>query len=318
MLQAAQDRYGGPEVVKLRDVQRPEPRACEVLVRVEAAAISPADTAFRAADPFIVRFFAGLIRPKNLVHGSEFAGVIEAVGQGVTRFSPGDAVFGATGTELGTHAEYLRVKADGAIVPRPAHLDPVSAAGLAYSFLTAMPFLRDEAKSQPGQRILINGGSSAIGLCAIQLARHMGAEVTAVCSGPNADLVGSVGAQHVIDYTVEDFTAGRVAYDVIFDVVGKSSLGRCRPVLAPGGVYLTTVPSWHILWAMLARQPGRLATTGLRSAAAKRGDLALIGDLVASGALRPMIDRTYPLSEIVAAHRYVDTGRRRGDVVIVP
>ncbi len=318
MLQAAQDRYGGPEVVELRQVARPEPRPGEVLVRIEAAAISPADTAFRQADPFIVRFFAGLIRPKNLVHGSEFAGVIESVGQGVTTFAPGDAVFGATGTELGAHAEYLRLKADGAIVPRPAHLDPVGAAALAYSFLTAMPFLRDEAKLRPGQRILINGGSSAIGLCAIQLARHMGAEVTAVCSGRNADLVRSVGAQHVIDYTVEDFTAGRVTYDVIFDAVGKSSFGLCRPILAAGGVYLTTVPSWHILWAMLTRQPGRLATTGLRSAAAKRDDLALIGDLVASGALRPVIDRTYRLSEIVEAHRYVDTGRRRGDVVIVP
>lgn len=322
MLQATQDRYGGPEVIELRAVPRPTPHTNDVLIRLEAAALTLADTAFRKADPFIVRFFGGLFRPKRgLVHGAEFAGVVEAVGSAVTRVKPGDAVFGATGTALGAHAEYLMMAEDAAFIHRPADLDPVGAAGLAYSFLTAMPFLRDEGQLKAGQRIAIYGASSSIGLTAVQLARHMGAHVTAICSGRNAGLVREAGAHEVIDRRSEDFVDRGVAYDVIFDAVGKRSFAACRKALTPAGIYLTTVPSFAILGAMLFhrrpdRQRGRLATTGLRSSAAKVADLALIEGLVASGALRPIIDRVFPLAEIVEAHRYVDTQTKRGEVVI--
>lgn len=322
MLYATQDRYGGPEVIGLREGPKPEPKAGEVLIRIGAAALTLADTAFRKADPFIVRFFAGLLAPKNLVHGSDFAGTVEAVGAGVSRFQPGDRVYGAMGSAPGAHSEYIAVPETTPIVRTPDKLSDAEAAGLSYSFLTAMPFLRDEAQLRPGQRILINGASGSVGLCAVQLARHMGAHVTAVCSGRNAEFVRGYGADQVIDYTAEDFTAAASAYDVIFDAVGKSSFRRSAPALTPTGIYLTTVPSLAILGPMLfrrdpARKRGRLATTGLRPHAAKIADLTLLNNMVAQGALRPAVDRTFPLTDIVAAHRYVDTERKRGDVLIV-
>jgi NADPH:quinone reductase-like Zn-dependent oxidoreductase len=319
MLQASQDRYGGSEVITLREVPKPVPKANEVLIRVHAASLTLADTAFRKADPFIVRFFGGLLAPRNLVHGSDFSGVIEAaVGAGVSRFGVGDAVYGAT---AGAHGEYISVAEDAAIVRKPETLSHVEAAGLSYSFLTAMPFLRDEAKLLRGQSILINGASGSIGIVAVQLARHLGAHVTGVCSGRNTAFVKSWGADRVIDYSSEDFAAETEAYDVIFDAVGKSSFAHAKPALKPHGIYLTTVPSLAILWVMLRTRKspgkrGKLATTGLRPAAAKIPDLDLLNQLVADGAVRPVIDRTFPLSDIVDAHRYVDTERKRGDVVI--
>ena len=316
---ATQARYGGPEVMLVREVPIPQPRASEVLVEMRAAALSLAECAFRKADPPIVRLFGGLFAPPhNRALGSEFSGVVAAVGEQVTDFQPGDAVFGATGAGLGAHAEYFLVDKWAAMIRRPAGLDHVEAAGLAYSFLTAMPFLRDEAKLRPGQHILINGAAGSVGLCAVQLARHMGARVTAVCGPRNVAFLQGLGVEAVIDYSRSDFTAARAVYDVIFDAVGKSSYRRCREALAPGGVYLTTVPSWAIVWAMLTRRPARLATTGLRPAAAKRRDLALIEGLIRDGALRPMTDRVFSLADIAAAHAYVDLERKRGEVVIVP
>lgn len=240
MLQASQDRYGGPEVITLREVPKPVPKANELLIRVHAASLTLADTAFRKADPFIVRFFGGLLAPRNLVHGSDFSGVVEATGEAVTRFSVGDAVYGAA---AGAHGEYIALAEDAAIVRKPETLSHVQAAGLSYSFLTAMPFLRDEARLQPGQSILINGASGSVGIVAVQLARHFGAHVTGVCSGRNAAFVTSWGADRVIDYSREDFAADSGAYDVIFDAVGKSSFAHARPALKPQGIYLTTVPS---------------------------------------------------------------------------
>jgi NADPH:quinone reductase-like Zn-dependent oxidoreductase len=322
MLQAIQDRYGGPEVVFVRETPRPEPKPGEVRIKVSAAALTLADTAFRKADPFIVRFMGGLFRPRNLVHGSDFAGTVDAVGEGVTRFRPGERVYGATILGVGAHAECICLPETGAFVRTPDALDDVGAAGLSYSFLTAMPFLRDEAKLQPGQSILINGASGSVGAMAVQLARHFGADVTGVCSRRNLDFVRALGAQHVIDYAAEDFTAARNRYDVIFDAVGKSSFHRCEPALTERGIYLTTVPTLGILVPMLLRRDptrkrGKLATTGLRPEAQKIGDLEALNTLIAEGAVRPVLDRAFPLSDIVDAHRYVDTERKRGDVVIV-
>jgi NADPH:quinone reductase-like Zn-dependent oxidoreductase len=315
-----QSRYGGPEVLQIRDVPRPVPRENEILVRVEAFSVTLPDCAFRKADPFVVRFFAGLLRPRELVLGDDIGGVVAAVGSKVTRFAIGDAVFGSVGANLGGAAEYVCLSQDEAIVVRPAGLDAGEGAGLAYGYLTAMPFMRDEAQIKPGDRVLINGAAGSVGYPAVQLARHLGAEVTAVCSGRNAELVRSLGADHVIDRTVTDFTTARATYDVIFDAVGKSSFGRCEAALKPSGIYLTTVPSFAIVWHMLTKRGqgkrARLATTGLRPTAAKLADMTLLAQLVETGVLRAVIDKRYPLAKVAEAHRYIETESKAGDVVV--
>ncbi|QDZ10903.1 NAD(P)-dependent alcohol dehydrogenase [Devosia ginsengisoli] len=315
-----QSRYGGPDVLEIRDVPRPVPKENEILVRVEAFSVTLADCAFRKADPFITRFFNGLLRPKNLVLGDDIGGVVEAVGSAVTRFAVGDAIFGSVGSSLGGAADYVCLAEDAAVVRRPDGLDAGQGAGLSYGYLTAMPFMRDEGQVKPGDHVLINGAAGSVGAVALQLARHFGAEVTAVCSARHADLMRALGADHVIDRNEADFTTARDAYDVIFDAVGKSSFGRCRAALKPGGIYLTTVPSLAIIWHMLTKRApgrrGRLATTGLRPVSAKRADLAVLAELVEAGAVRAVTDRRFPLTEVVEAHRYVETERKAGDVVV--
>jgi NADPH:quinone reductase-like Zn-dependent oxidoreductase len=320
MRQVTQSRYGNPDVLEIREVPRPVPGESEVLIRVEAFSVTLADCAFRKADPFITRFFTGLVRPRHLVLGDDVAGVVEAVGSKVTRLRVGDAVFGSVGDKLGGAADYVCVSESDAIVPRPVGLDAGQAAGLSYGYLTAMPFMRDEGQVKPGDRVLINGAAGSVGAVAVQLARHFGAEVTAVCSARNADLVRSLGADHVIDRARQDFTTATDAYDVIFDAVGKSSFGRCRATLKPGGIYLTTVPSVPILWHMLTKRSpgkrGKLATTGLRSVSAKLADMEVLRGLVEAGAVRAATDRRFPLAEVAEAHRYVETERKAGDVVV--
>lgn len=315
-----QSRYGGPDVLEIRDAPKPVPKSKEVLIRVDAFSVTLPDCAFRKADPFIIRFFAGLLRPKNLILGDNIGGVVEAVGADVTRLKVGDVVFGSVGAKLGGGAEYVVVSEDAAMVQRPEQLDAGEGAGLSYGYLTAMPFIRDEGQVKAGDTVLINGASGSVGLVAVQLAKYFGAEVTAVCSGRNADLVTGMGADHVIDYTKADFTTVRDTYDVIFDAVGKSSFGRCKAALKPGGIYLTTVPGLAILVQMLttknASKRAKLATTGLRPEAAKLADMLVLRDLVASGAVRPRIDRRYPMAEVAEAHHYVETERKAGDVVV--
>ncbi|HZY69285.1 MAG TPA: NAD(P)-dependent alcohol dehydrogenase [Devosia sp.] len=321
MKAACIDQYGPPEVIRVRDVPDPVPGPGEVLIRQVASTVTPADCAFRSADPAIVRLFAGLTKPKQPIPGGAIAGVVEAVGSGVTRFRPGERVFGTTDPLPGAMAELVATAADGALVPMPADLDFGPAAGLTYSYLTAMPFLRDEAKLQPGQQVLINGAAGSIGTVAVQLAVHMGARVTAVCSTRNIELVRSLGAHEVIDRTKSDFTAAHERYDAIFDTVGKSSFAASRGALKPGGIYLTTTPSMAILFNMLRRKRAdgkraKLATTGLRPIPDKARDMSELARLIKAGVLRAVIDRTYPLSQIAEAHRYVETGTNAGDVII--
>ena len=322
MMKAAYvERYGPPDVITVREVPAPVVGERDVLVRQMASNVSPADTAFRAADPFIVRFFDGLTKPKHPVPGGAVAGIIEVVGTGVTRFKPGDRVFGTTDPTPGAMAEFVIVHEDGALVTMPETLGFNEAGGLTYSFLTAMPFLRDEAKLQPGQTILINGAAGSIGTVAVQLAKHMGAKVAAVCSTRNIDMVRKLGADIVIDRTAMDFTEGGAKYDAVFDTVGKSSYAACRGILKPGGIYLTTVPSFAILGQMMRRNRpdgtrAKLATTGLRKTPDKLKDMVVLKQLVEAGLLRGVIDRTYPLAEIAEAHRYVELGTKAGDVIV--
>ena len=251
--------------------------------------------------------------------GSDFAGEVAAVGPAVTRFAVGDPVFGTTGPRFGAHAEYACLSEHAAVAPKPAGLTYPEAAALADA--TALCFLRDRANLRAGQAVLVNGASGAVGAAAVQLARHFGATVTAVCSGPHARLVRKLGACDVVDYSRADFTGAGRRYDVIFDVAGTSSFGRCRRVLAPGGAYLTTAPSLAILVQMpwtsrFGSRRAVVAFTGLRAAGDKRKDLLFLGELAEASALTAVIEACYPLERIADAYRRVDAGHKKGNVII--
>jgi NADPH:quinone reductase-like Zn-dependent oxidoreductase len=316
------ERYGPPEVLRLVEIPRPEPGDGDVVVRVLASVVGPADCAARKARPFYARLAFGLFRPRARVLGDLVAGEVAAVGGQVRTVREGEQVVAVTGMAFGAHAEYVRLPADG-VVARPAGVAPDDAVAVVEGGLTALPFLRDHAGVRPGQHVLVNGASGSVGTAAVQLAKHLGATVTGVCGAGNADLVASLGADEVIDYGRDDFTRARAAYDVIFDAVGTSTYARCRAALKPGGVYLTTVPTlaagvatgWT---ARFGRTRAVLAFTGLRKAADKAADMAYLLALAESGALRPVVDRRYPLERVPEAHRYVDTARKRGAAVVTP
>lgn len=317
-------RYGPPEVLQVEHLPVPEPRAGEVLVRVGAVSVSRADTALRAADPAFARLATGLRRPRNPVPGAELAGEVVAVGPDVADVRAGERVVGATGVAQGGYAEYARVPAAG-VVPVPAGISDVEAVALVEGGLTALPFLRDGGGVGPGASVCVNGAAGAVGSSAVQLAVVLGAEVTAVCSAAGADLVRSLGAAHVVDREREDVTAGGQRFDVVLDAVGTLSLRRVRRVLRSGGIYLSTVPSAAIaVQTMLAALPGRrrrrgrILFTGLRPDRLKAADQARLLQLAVAGRLRPVLDRAYPLEDVVAAHAYVGSGRKQGVVVLVP
>ena len=263
----------------------------------------------------------GLIKPRKPILGWYLAGEIESAGKNAQRFNIGDQVFGSAGMRLGTHAEYICLPEDGALVIKPTNITYEEAAAIPNGALTALPFLRDNGGIQSGQKVLINGASGTVGTSGVQIAKSFGAEVTGVCSSSNLELVKSLGADYVMDYTEEDFTQNGQTYDIIFDTVGKSSFSRCKNSLKGGGVYLTTVPT---LSALIRRflpskkgsQKVSFAATGLRSASDKAADLAFISELVESGKIKAVIDRSYPLEQMAEAHRYVETGHKKGDVVI--
>jgi NADPH:quinone reductase-like Zn-dependent oxidoreductase len=311
-------QYGAPDVLQIRDIPKPAPKPNEVLIRIHAATVTPSDSAFRKGDPFIIRLIYGLRKPRLATQGVEFAGEIEAVGGSVTRFRPGERVFGMSPDRFGAQAEYLSLAEDKPLTTRSESLSAEEAVGICDGATTALIFLRDVAKLRSGQRILINGASGAVGAYAVQLAKHYGAHVTGVCSGGNAQLVRALGADEVIDYTREDFTTLGMTYDVIFDAVGKSSYGKCQRALTRDGLYMTTVPSLGIVlrmaWTSLfSRRKAKFVTAGLMQ---NHDNLAFLNTLANSGALRAVIDRCYPLDEVVEAHRYVETGRKKGNVIL--
>ena len=313
-------RYGGPEVVEWAELPDPAPQAGELLVRVEATDLSTADAALRSGSPFAARLFAGLTKPRFAVLGADFAGIVVGIGAGVTRFAVGDAVWGATGAAMGAHAEFVIVAEDGAVALRPATLTATDAASLVDA--TALSFLRDTARLQPGERILINGASGAVGTAAVQLAVDMGAEVTAVCSGPRLDLVRELGAAHAYDYRSVDVTSLPDRYDVVFDVVGNMGYRRARRILTRTGRYLITVPTfgalaWHALTLGSRGRRSRIAFTGLRKASIVRGDLEATSALVSAGSMRAVVDGVYPFSKGRAAHAHVARGKA-GHVILTP
>lgn len=317
------EKYGAASVVAVAERPRPAPGAGQVLVRVVAASLTAADVAARSGSPWFARLYFGFTRPKWPVLGSSYAGSIEAVGDGVTAFAVGDEVWGATGPDLGAHAEFVVVEADGVIARRPAGLSGVDAAAIVDGALTALPFLRDGAALAAGQSILVTGASGGVGSIAVQLAAHMGGVVTAHTSTPNLDLVRALGAVDTIDYTATDYSRQGRTWDVVLDAAGKSSFGAARRALAPSGIYLSTVPSAGVLLGMLftRRSRGRRAKilfTGLRPVPDVRPELDAIGAIIEAGGLRAVIDHSAPFEDAAAAHDYVERGHKKGVVLLTP
>ena len=315
-----QDHYGSAEVLETRDVDRPSIGANEVLVRVRAAGVNPADWAVMRGLPYIARPVYGLRKPKNPVRGTDVAGLVEAVGSDVTRFHPGDEVFGWSS---GSYADYASASEDG-LALKPANLTFEQASAVPMAGLVALQAVRDHGKVQAGQKVLINGASGGIGTFAVQIAKSLGAEVTGVCSTPNVDLVRSIGADHVIDYTREDFTQSGLHYDCILDNVSNHSLSDLRRALTPTGVLILNGGNFGNHWFASA---GRLlrATVLFRFGSQRLGrflvspkheDLVVLKELIEAGKVAPVIDHAYPLSETAQAINRVGVGHSRGKVVI--
>ncbi|MFB9275754.1 NAD(P)-dependent alcohol dehydrogenase [Cohnella cellulosilytica] len=311
-------RYGSPDVLELQETEKPVPKSNEVRIRVRATSVGPSDCAFRKSDPVLIRFMYGFRKPKYPILGTELAGEVEAVGADVSGFKTGDHVFGLSAKTFGAYAEYKCLPEAAPLAVKPAAFTYEEAVAVCDGGLTALTFLRDKAKVGRGQKVLINGASGAVGIYAVQLAKHYGAEVTGVCSAGNAELVRAMGADRVVDYGKEDFAASGHTYDVIFDAVGKRSYRQCKRALTAKGIYLTTVPSLSILYHMLSTAAfgGRKAMFAAAGLMQNKDNLAYIRQLCEAGALRPVIDRRYPMEQIAEAHRYVDTGRKKGNVVI--
>jgi NADPH:quinone reductase-like Zn-dependent oxidoreductase len=314
--------YGSPDVLKLEDVEKPVPNDNQLLVRVRAASVNPLDLTIRG--PWLIRPLLGLRKPKDIRLGVDYAGTVEAVGKNVTNFKPGDEVFGGRDGAL---AEYVCVLADRAVAPKPNNMTFEQAASVPVAAITALQGLRDKGKIQSGQKVLINGASGGVGTFAVQIAKSFGADVTGVCSTRNVDLVRSIGADHVIDYTKEDFTKTDQRYDLIFDLVGNHSFSERRRILNQNGICVMAGiggAGWHDGIAM--RLAGELnAYVRSRFVSQKfisyiaqfnKKDMTVLGDLMQSGKVTPVIDRTYKLNETPDALRYLEQGHARGKVVV--
>ena len=327
--------FGPPDVLHLKEVPKPAPKEKEVLVRVHATPVAYGDMLarnfkdvtsreFNMPLPLLLpmRMHFGFRKPKVSILGSEFAGEVEAVGGAVTRFKPGDQVMGYLGQRMGAYAEYVCMAEDGSLAMKPANMSYAEAAAVPYGALMAMGLLR-RGTVQPGQKVLINGASGGIGSAAVQLAKHYGAEVTGVCGTPRLEYVKALGADHVVDYTKEDFTQNGETYDLIFDVLGKSSFAKCKNSLKPDGIYLLASFKTKALLQMLrtklagslpGRQPGQRVICAFSSE--KPADLVFVRELVEAGKFKSIIDKCFPLEQAAEAHRHVEAGRKKGAVII--
>lgn len=315
------ERYGPPEVLKVKEVNKPKPLDNEVLIKIHATTVTSGDARVRglnvpAGFGLIMRLVLGISGPRQPVLGTELAGVVESVGRDVRQFKAGDSVFAFTDFAMGCHAEYRCMPEKGAIALKPTNLTHDEAAALSFGGMTALDFF-NRAKIQRGERVLINGASGAVGTAAVQLARHFGAEVTGVCSTANVELVRSLGAVHVIDYTKEDFTQNSETYDIIIDTVGTAPFSRSKASLKDGGRLLMLIAGLPDMlqapWLSLTTKKKVVAGP----AATRVEDLQCLAELAESGEFKPVIDRRYPFEQIAEAYRYVETGRKKGNVVIV-
>jgi len=311
-------KYGPPEVLQLKEVEKPAPKDSEVLIKVHAATVSRTDCGFRSAEYFISRFFSGLLKPKYQTLGCEFAGVIEEVGKDVTSFKIGDKVFGYNDSKFGAHAEYMTLAENEAITKIPGNLSLEEAAPITEGAHYALCDIR-AAKVISGQNVMIYGATGAIGSAAVQLVKYFGANITAVCNTKNVDLVKSLGADEVIDYQKQDFTKTDKKFDFVFDAVGKSSFGQCKPLLKDKGIYISTElgkNAENIFLALITPLFGGKKVLFPIPSISKE-DIIFLKSLVEAGKFKPVIDRRYKLEQIVEAARYVETGQKTGSVVII-
>jgi NADPH:quinone reductase-like Zn-dependent oxidoreductase len=308
-------QYGAPSVLHTTTVAKPSPKANEVLIKIHATAVNSGDCRMRAADPFAARFFIGLFKPSKQILGGVLSGVVEAVGQNVQQFKPGDEVFGSTTMDFGAYAEYIVLPETGALGLKPAALRHEEAAVIPFGGVSAWFFLQ-KANIQPRQKVLIYGASGAVGAAAVQIAKSLGAEVTGVCSTSNVELVKSLGADHVIDYTKTDFTQTGQQYDVVYETVNKTRVSSCASVLRKNGVLLLGAA---MLPEML-RGAWATMTGGIKvhsgMAVPKAESIAFLRQLLEAGKLKPVIDKTYALEQLADAHAYVEKGHKKGNVVV--
>jgi NADPH:quinone reductase-like Zn-dependent oxidoreductase len=317
MKAAVQIRYGPPEIVQISEIDKPTIKADELLIKVHATTVNRTDCGFRSAKPFIVRLFSGLTKPRARVLGNEFAGVVEEVGSAVVSFGVGDRVFGYNEGRFGAHAEYMSISESQPLATMPENLSFEEVAPSTEGSHYALSFIQT-AKVQAGQDVLVYGATGAIGSAAVQLLKSLGAIVTAVCSTENVELVKGLGADQVIDYTAEDFTQDEQSYHVVIDAVGKSSFGRCKRLLNHNGIYLSSDLGPRSQNPVLAIVTPIFGGKRVKFPIPKQdqGMARHFKELIETGKFKPVIDRTYPLDQIVEAYRYVETGQKIGNVVI--
>jgi NADPH:quinone reductase-like Zn-dependent oxidoreductase len=309
------DRYGPADVLRLEEVPQPVPKDDEVLIKIHATTVNRTDTALRAAEPFASRFITGLLRPKRKILGTELAGAIEAAGTAVTEFEVGDEVFGVNAWKFGTHAQFVCMRESASLARKPAGTTFEEAAAVCDGAILALGCLRP-AGLRKGKAILVYGASGSIGTAAVQLARYFDADVTAVCNTKNLEMVRSLGADKVIDYTREDFTKNGQTYDVIFDAVGKHSFRRCQGSLNRGGFYLATDLWQNLVLALWTSRIGDKRVVFPIPPRYTKKDVLFLKQLIEAGKYRAVIDRCYPLEQVIEATRYVETGQKTGNVVL--
>lgn len=313
--------YGSPEVFTVQSVGKPQPKADEILVKVKTSAATTADAMMRTGKPYFARLFIGLTKPKRGIPGTGFAGIVEEVGEDVTTYQVGDRLFGETAFGFKANAEYLTVSQNGVVLPLPEDIDFAEASNFCDGHLTSYNFLKEIAEVKPGHKVLINGASGSLGMSAIQIAKHLGAEVTGVCSERNVGLIKSLGADHVVDYYKEDFTQSNEKYDFIYDTIGKSSFKKSKNVLKEEGTYLSPVLQFSLLVQMiktsiLGGKKAKFQATGTNKEDKLRSMLADVLEIYKAGNLKTFIDRQFPLEKLAEAHAYIDSGHKKGNVVI--
>ena len=306
--------YGSPDVLELKELKLPVPKNNEVLIRVHSTTVTAGDIKARKADPFFLRFMLGLTKPKVNILGYEFAGEIESVGATVKSYQKGDHVFGVK-NEGGANAEYMCLPEDGVVTMKPSNMSHNEAAAMSSGAIVTMQALKKE-NIRSGQKVLVYGASGSLGTYAVQFAKYFGAEVTGVCSTSNIEMVKSIGADKVIDYTSEDFTEGNDTYDLVLDAVGKSSFSESKKVLNANGVYLSSWPTPRLFLQVLRTKLIGRKKAKLMSEFPNLKSLKLLREIIETGKIKPVIDRSYPLERLAEAHRYVEKGHKKGNVVI--
>ena len=315
------EKYGNPEVLQIQKIEKPLPKSNEVLIKIKATSITAASGFMREGKPYLGRLFLGLTRPKVKTPGTDLSGIIEAIGSDVKNFNVGEEVIAETGINCGTYAEYICLSFDELIVKKPNNVSHEEATGIIDGACTALAFLTEQVNIKKGQKILINGASGSIGTAAIQLAKQFGAEVTGICSAKNKALVKDIGADKVLDYKKGELQKSYELFDVIFDTVGKLSYSNAKKNLKPNGVYLTPVMDFSTLLSLLFVSPFskkklKFCATGMRKQELRMKDLIQVKDLIKEEKISPVMDRVYHFEQIQEAHSYVDTGRKRGNVVV--